>query len=285
MDLCVTSHIVMRSEDGTPVSFRETMLFLRQAGFQEIDYMFTTPLLLQPSWREDFLEEVGTAKKEGVRFRYAHLPFDYPGRDSAYGWEEFRTASVRSMELAVRAGVDCAAIHPRTSMTREYDAGRERDAALSFLEPYREEAGKAGLVLALENMRGPGQSASGEIRRFGTETDDLVRLADSLGIGICWDTGHGNISAQDQEDSLQKIGPRLRMVHINDNFAEGDVHLAPFLGSVDWAGVARGLKRAGYQGSLNLEVSCHKRPEKVRTEYARYMAASAMLLASMIENS
>ncbi len=285
MKLCVSSDIVTRRKDGSPLPFREALVFLKDAGFEEIDRGFETPVLLREDWEEDFAGKMRDAEAEGVRFRYAHLPFDYPGPDSPYGWEEFRLASVRAVKLAVRAGVDCAAIHPRTAMTRDYDAGRERAAALDFLAFYRDEAAKAGLTLALENMRGPGRSAPKEIRRFGTETADLISLADELGIGVCWDTGHANISGQDQEKSLLLIGKRLRMVQINDNFAEGDVHIAPFLGNTDWAGVARGLKGAGYRGSLNLEVGCGRRPEPLRADYARYMASSARLLASMIEEA
>lgn len=285
MKLCVSSDIVTHRKDGSPLPFREALHFLREAGFEEIDHGFTTPSLLSENWKEDFLGKISAAREEGIRFRYTHLPFDYPGVDSTYGWEEFRLASIRAMELSVLAEADCAAIHPRTSMTRDYDAARERDAALGFLSLYRDEAEKAGLALALENMRGPGKSAPKEILRFGTETADLIKLADDLGIGICWDTGHANISAQRQEESLLLIGSRLRMVHVNDNFAEDDVHIAPFLGNTDWAGVARGLKGIGYEGSLNLEVTCNRRPEPLRADYARYMAASARLLVSMIENA
>ncbi len=284
MRLCVSSDIITRHGDGSPIPFREILRFLKNAGFEEIDHGFVTPSLLKPEWKEDFMKKLRTAEEEGIRFRYAHLPFDYPGPESAYGWEEFRLASLRAMELAVLAGVDCAAIHPRTSMIRDYDPFRERKAALEFLFPYRDMAEKAGLTLALENMRGPGKSASKEILRFCTETADLVSLADELGIGICWDTGHANISGQNQEESLLLIGKRLRMVHVNDNFAEGDVHIAPFLGNTDWSGVVQGLKGAGYRGSLNLEVGCGRRPEALWADYARYMASSARLLVSMIAN-
>lgn len=283
MKLCVSSDVVRRKSGEDSAGFRETMIFLKEAGFEEIDYGFDTPHLLRPDWKEFFFARLEEAKRENVRVRYAHLPFDYPGGDAAYGWEEFRLASLRAMELAVRAEVDCAAIHPRTFMTRDYDAAREREASLAFLTFYRDAARDAGLVLALENMRGAGKSAPKEIRRFATATEDLVGLADALEIGICWDTGHANISSEEQEASLSLIGSRLKMVHINDNFAEGDVHIAPFVGSVDWAGVASGLKKAGYRGSLNLEVTCNRLPEELRADYARYMAAAAKHLARMIE--
>ena len=284
MKLCVTSDIVSKREDGSAIPFQETLRFLKNAGFEEIDFDLTVPMLLASDWREAFRLALAQAGDAGVRFRYAHLPFDYPRPDGAYDWDAFFLASRRAIELAVEAGVDCAAIHPHTFMTRDYDAAREHDEALRFLAPYRDAAREAGLALALENMRGPGRSAPKEIMRYGTETDDLLRLADELDVGVCWDTGHANISAQDQRESIARIGARLLMVHVNDNFAEDDVHIAPFIGNVDWRGVANGLKAANYRGSLNLEVGCNRLPEALRAGYAAYMAASARTLAEMIGN-
>lgn len=282
MKLCVTANILTRCTAGTQEEFHEAMNFVKQAGFKEVDFPFNTPMMLRENWKEDIRAKAAIAKEAGVHIRYAHLPFDYPKEGCGYGWEEFETASFRAMDMAKELGVDCAAVHPRTYMTREYDAEREHEEALRFMKPYCEYARKIGLALGLENMRGPGQSAPKEIRRFCEEVDDLIGMADELGTGICWDTGHANISAQAQKESLIKVGKRLKMVHINDNFAEDDVHIAPFVGNVDWNGVAEGLKAVNYQGSLNLEVNCRKLPEEVRAGYAAYMAAAAAKLRDMI---
>lgn len=281
MKLCVSSH--MLGVAGSIEEFRQTLEFNKRVGFEEMDFAFDTPMLLKDGWQELFRAKLELAKEAGVRIRYAHLPFDYPNENRPYGWEEFYLASCRAIDLAVEAGADCAAIHPRTFMTREYDAEREHKAAVEFMKPYCEYAKKAGLTLALENMRGPGRSAPKEIRRYAEQADDLIALADELGTGICWDTGHANISAQPQKESLMKIGKRLKMVHINDNFAEDDVHIAPFIGNADWNGVAEGLRAIEYAGSLNLEVGCRKRPEELRLDYARYMAAAAKKLVDMMD--
>ncbi len=282
MKLCVTANILTRCTAGTPDEFREAMDFVKKAGFEEVDFPFSTPMMLKENWKEDVRAKAALAEEAGIHIRYAHLPFDYPKEGCGYGWEEFETASFRAMEMAKELGADCAAVHPRTFMTCEYDAEKEHEDAVRFMKPYCEYAGKIGLVLGLENMRGPGQSAPKEILRYGTETDDLIRMADELGTGICWDTGHGNISAQNQKESLIRIGNRLKMVHINDNFAEDDVHIAPFVGNVDWNGAAEGLRAVKYEGSLNLEVNCRKLPEELRAGYAAYMAAAARKLADMI---
>ena len=283
MKLCVTSGIIRQYSDGTPVPFDEALSFLKRAGFDEIDLDITTPLMLREDWEANFHSMVDQAVTAGIRIRYAHLPFDYPNKNSAYNWDDFYTASCRAISMAAAAGVDCAAIHPRAFMTRDYDAAAEHEAAFRFLMPYRDYAKQAGLILALENSRGPGKSALPETKRYLTEVDDLIQLADELDIGICWDTGHANISAQAQKESLLKIGKRLKMVHINDNWADDDIHTAPFLGSICWREVIEGLKAVGYSGSLNLEVSCNRLPEALRIIYAEYMASSARVLIDMMK--
>ena len=282
MKKCVTSKIY-RSRNGMPVDFGESLDFLKAVGFEEIDYGFSARELLQDGWKEEFERRLRLCEEKQIRVRYAHLPYDYPkGEDGCAEWQDFLTASCRAMELAKEAGADCAAIHPRSGMTKQYDAEKEYEKALLFLRPYRDYAEKIGFELALENMRGPGESKRNEIFRFGTETDDIIRAADELGVGICWDTGHGSISGQEQLTSIIKIGKRLKMVHLNDNHREDDIHLAPFLGTVDWTQVTDALRTVGYSGAVNLEVNCNGLPESLRRPYAAYMGEAAQTLLEML---
>lgn len=281
MELCVTSKIHARRPDGTAVPFAEALALAKNAGFTQMDYGFSASALLKDGWEENAVQNWQAARDAGVVFRYAHLPYDYP--KAPQGWTDFFTASCRAMDLAVRFGVECAAIHPCTSATRDYNHDLLRRNALDFLRPYCDYARKAGLTLALENMRGPGQSADPALKRYATQVDDVWDLAQTLDIGVCWDTGHGNISAQAQYESLKKIAPRLKMLHVNDNHAEDDVHLAPFLGTIDWDGVARALREINFHGAINLEVNCNNRPLELRAAYAAYMGEAAKHLRAMIK--
>ena len=282
-NLCVTSKILQKTESGDDIPFEETLRFLKAAGFEEIDFGFDSKMLLQEDWKSGFEKKIRLCRQMNVRVRYAHLPYNYPGREEKEAWKHFYRASCRAMDLAQTAGADCAAIHPHTAMTQAYDPEKEHRQALAFLTPYLEYAQKIGFPLALENMRGPGRSASGAIQRYGMAAEDVIRLADELEMGICWDTGHGNISGQNQYASLIQIGKRLKMVHINDNEGEDDVHLAPFLGKIDWTQVVKALQEIRYTGSLNLEVQCNQLPDHLRTAYAAYMGCAAEKLQSMMK--
>ncbi len=58
-------------------------------------------------------------------------------------------------------------------------------------------------------------------------------------LGLCYDTGHGNIGC-DSTDDVARRGDRLIALHLNDNDGSGDQHRIPFTGTVDWGRVTRG---------------------------------------------
>ncbi|MBO4368181.1 MAG: sugar phosphate isomerase/epimerase [Clostridia bacterium] len=285
MHLCVTSGICSKLQDGTPLPFQASVDMAVEAGFEEFDMGLNSKLMLREDWQTEIALREEAMSKAGIRVRYVHIPFDYPRDGTDEDWERFTLASMRAIDQAAAWGADCAAIHPRCFMTAEYDADSEYADAVAFLRPYCEHASKRGLQLGIEIMRGAGASAPARIRRFATDTDVLIRLADEMGTGICWDTGHANISLQDQGKCIRKVGKRLKMVHINDNFAEDDVHLAPFLGRIGWDEVVKALREIGYAGSMNLEVNSNRLPESLRRPYTAYMAASGRLLIEMFEKA
>ena len=285
MELCVTTGFYRRYPDGSARPFSERIKFIKETGFTEIDFGLNESDLLEENAEKTFAAKADMAAAAGLKIRYSHLPFVYPKDDDAEAWERFRKASMIGIKVSKSFGVDCTVIHPGSVRRRDYDHDAERKYAVEFLTPYCDEAAKVGLDLVFENMRGPGLSGPWEIRRFCTETNDLISLADEFGCGICWDTGHGNISGQYQYNSIMKIGKRLRELHINDNFAEDDVHIAPFLGTVPWDEVARALHDVGFKGSLNLELECTKRPVPLQKAYADYVIASARLLRDMIQTA
>ena len=285
MKLCVTSGIIKRDETGSALPFGAVVNFAKQFGFEELDLNFDTADLACDDWRARLEEKLLRIQSAGMRVKYIHLPYDYPHAQQAEAWEVFAEATFRGIRAAKIAGADCAAIHPRTFPTANYDPDREYDNARTFLQPFCEYAHRENVQLAVEIMRGAGASAPARLRRFGTDTEQLIRLVDELDEGICWDTGHANISLQMQRRSLLKIGSRLKMVHINDNFAEDDIHLAPFLGRIDWQETMSALREIGYAGSLNLEVSCDRLPEALRPIYASFMAESGRQLIRWFESA
>jgi sugar phosphate isomerase/epimerase len=56
-------------------------------------------------------------------------------------------------------------------------------------------------------------------------------------------------------DAIREVGRLVWALHLHDNNGDGDFHLPPGKGNIDWSAVARALRDASYRGTLNLELS------------------------------
>ena len=54
---------------------------------------------------------------------------------------------------------------------------------------------------------------------------------------------------------IEKMGERIKILHLHNNFRTGDMHITPAEGTVDWDVVMPALKRAGYKGDVSLEIN------------------------------
>ena len=71
-----------------------------------------------------------------------------------------------------------------------------------------------------------------------------VRLAAQIpNLGICYDTGHGELEGA------------ADAIHLDDNAGEGDLHLLPFDGTRNWPGLIEQLAVSAYDGPLILEAN------------------------------
>lgn len=285
MRMCANVMLVRSHKEYCMEDFLESLSFAKEFGYQLIDFDFNTPILTDPMWEKNMNACFEAIDREGLSVRYTHLPFDYPKAKDPELWERFNLATERAMDLTAKAGAFSTAIHPNSSMTTDYHPEEEHRKCIAFLRPYAEMADRKNVRLALENMRGPGQSAPQKIRRYAMDYREVIRLADELGIGICWDTGHAYISMQDPAEAIEAIGKRLLMIHADDNFGEGDVHLVPFLGKVDWNTTIRALKKAGFEGDMYLEVGGNFLPEAMKRPYVASIAGACRSLVEMFDNA
>ncbi|MGP8125841.1 MAG: sugar phosphate isomerase/epimerase family protein [Nitrososphaerales archaeon] len=88
------------------------------------------------------------------------------------------------------------------------------------------------------------------------ETLSVVRMADRENLGVCLDSGHVNIGGSiNPAGAIRKIGHLLWTLHLHDNNGDGDFHLVPGRGNIDWKSVAKALRDVSYKGVLNLELT------------------------------
>ncbi len=152
----------------------------------------------------------------------------------------------------------------------KYLSGRKN---LEYFAPYLRTAEKAGVGLAMENLADA--FSQGQRQRTYTATPaELVALVDAFDhplVGVLWDTGHAHLQGLEQEAALRGIGSRLKATHIADNNGLWDLHLLPFLGTVDWKAVMGGLRAIDYPGDFTYEIHNYVRfmPDSLRDAAAR----------------
>lgn len=188
----------------------------------------------------------------------------------------------RSLRRAGALGVRWVVLHPGTTPNvgtdpEEWEYVRRRNVELfrSFLQT----ATEVGVGIAIENM-------SQKKPRFGATVGDLSWLLDQLDsdqVGVCWDTGHANITGVDQGRALRMLGRRLVALHIDDNDSLSDQHFTPGRGKIDWPSVIQALRDINYSGPFNLEVPGEARvtPPAARPAMVRYLAEFTRLMVDM----
>ena len=89
--------------------------------------------------------------------------------------------------------------------------------------------------------------------------DTLNHLADEELFGCCLDTGHMELTHRDPADYIRQVGKRLKILHIHENDAIGDLHQMLYtFGSkpedgVDWNDFRKALNEIGFDGTLSFE--------------------------------
>ncbi len=223
---------------------------LREHGFRYIDlslYDGTTPdwRYLQPDW-EDQVAELAALKDEiGVEYVQAHAPGHHPYKDPM---ELMVATTSRAIEICGRLGIPQIVYH---ALFRKNSSIKEHFALnRSFIEALIPALEKAGVSLCLENSC----STHGAFYRFfdgGIMREFLEEINHPL-VNACWDTGHANIEGHQYADLLA-LGPRLKAVHIHDNFGKLDEHFLPFSGTLNMDEVMHGLIDAKYEGYFTFE--------------------------------
>ncbi|HET6427912.1 MAG TPA: sugar phosphate isomerase/epimerase family protein [Phycisphaerae bacterium] len=119
-----------------------------------------------------------------------------------------------------------------------------------------------GVGLALENMLP---------HLFAGPTRDLLWILGALGsagVGVCLDTGHAHL-AGDLPAVVDKLSGHLWMIHVNDNNGQGDDHLPPGRGRIDWPGLAERLCHAPFSGGMILEIAGSEDKQAILTAARR----------------
>jgi sugar phosphate isomerase/epimerase len=91
---------------------------------------------------------------------------------------------------------------------------------------------------------------------FAGKVRDLLWILgalDTIGIGICLDTGHAHLG-EEVSKVAHKLSGHLWMMHASDNHGQYDDHLPPGDGKIGWANLLAHLNRLHFTGTIMLEI-------------------------------
>jgi protein FrlC len=166
----------------------------------------------------------------------------------------------------------------------------------------------AGIVLLVPGCSLHGQDVQDAHRRMVDSIDEICRYAAQYGVrlgiepanpvasnlvntasdalaiinelrhpslGVVLDTGHINLVQESAQEAIECLGNLLLQFHVNDNDGRRQQNLIPGEGTVDFGGVIRLLRAAGYGGFLSVELAWDytANPISAVTEAARRIRA------------
>ena len=144
--------------------------------------------------------------------------------------------------MASKLSCDVIILHFKREPGNEFEKQDYWDVLYKSLDELKPYAQKYKVKIALENYE---NEDSKEIKKLFSKYD-----ADF--IGLCYDSGHGNIG--NGLNTLEELKDRLISIHLHDNNGKADQHKLLFSGTIDWDHLAKTLASSSYKKCISMEV-------------------------------
>lgn len=153
----------------------------------------------------------------------------------------------RSAEMAREVGADVVVVHPPFRWQREYAAG--------FVEGIAALEESTGLAFAVENMYPWRATARRAMEVYLPGIDPSEEEYANLTL----DLSHAAIARHDARELADRMGERLRHVHLTDGSDSAkDEHLVPGRGRMQADAFCRQLASNGFAGHVVLEINTRR---------------------------
>lgn len=222
-------------------------------GFTEIQNLLDEDIDLKPI--ADKCKELGLISNTG--HAPIHWPFTFNDYYTRPDREILEKRILKSIELSKLFNIEWLVIHVGTYFDENgtYDIEKSIEYNKEYLEEFVKCANGNGIKIAIEN--GTTQT---ENPITPPHVDELIEIVNYFNnkyqkeiLGICFDFGHANVGKVDIYSEIKKVGTKLKVTHIHDNFGKDD-HNFPYNGTINWDLAMKALKEIDYKGELTLEV-------------------------------
>ncbi len=257
---------------------KDSVDFYANVGFDALDINFAQCIYdgdIHESIldRENTLEKLDMLKEKcasrNIKICATHLPYRYDYNNLSEENYDFNyNMTVKALKASEYIGANWAVMHiSNVEGTVEYVKRLFNDS----------KAEKVGL--AIENA--PDVSLDVLIKAH-----DILK-AEGYNVGICFDIGHSNVKEcydYDIVQSIEKLGSRIKVLHVHDNCGECDAHKEPYAGNIHWEEVMMALKRIDFKGEFNYELITSEIPDCIREKFAEYYRDIGRYLISVFDN-
>lgn len=261
------------------MGLEEGVALIANAGFERVDFNLDTFLRNSDVYAgrinkffdadlESLLAYFDEYKKafeeHGIKPSQMHAPYPIlvPTRGEVTDYMQ-ETVIPKSIAIAGMMGIPWVVMHP-FKLQYTYGIDAERAMNLKYFESLIPLLKAYNVGVCVENLY---EAVGGRITE-GTCADpqDAIYYVDTLNqlaseelFGCCLDTGHMELTHREPADYIRQVGKRLKILHMHENDAIGDLHQMPYtFGSksedgVDWDDFRKALDEIGFDGTLSFE--------------------------------
>lgn len=242
--------------------FEKGTLMLKNAGYDCLDLSLFQMIrddciYLGENWREVVESRRKYADENGIVFNQSHAPFSFDMANENIRENIAKPRIERSLELSAMMGAKIAIVHPLQYMPYIGNEKELFDLNVAYYKSMIPLAREFGIKIGLENMW------QREVKRkvicasvAGSAKDhcDLIDAIDSEWVVACLDVGHSSLVGEEAQDAIRTLGhDRLKALHLHDNDYQGDRHIMPYLGQMNWSEIMKALDDIRYDGEFTYE--------------------------------
>lgn len=249
--------------------FEKSVDIFKAAGFNAIDYslmrmVYDDNPMNGTNYRDLSCEVRRVVEEKGMTINQTHAPFGFKPEqwDDEGVFEDVVLPRIaRSIEISGILGADVVVIHPIHHIQYKGHEEEVFERNMAFFRRLIPHAEKADVKIGVENMLQRDPLRRNYVADACSTPAEFVRYIDTLNseyITACVDVGHAVLPSGSGAvaDMIRALGhDRLGSLHVQDNDYKSDLHLAPYMGILDWQEIAKALGEIDYKGDFTYEVN------------------------------
>lgn len=265
-------HFIKAGVGEEPRTYKECIDLVKKCGFYALDMA-----VKDTAMAEELSEYIA---QQGMEVIQSHMPFN---RYAGENYEAFMLSVMEHAKNAHILGSKILVVHGDEFdfANMEYSAEAVLEFNYRLFSPLVEYAAQNNMRVAFENVFQENRPEP----RFCSEAEDLCRLVDKFDpdlVGICWDSGHAKVQyGETHIEKLKAVGKRVISTHIHDNYYGKDLHLFPFMGTLDWKGFVEALHEINYAGDFTYELVYDQIPKALAPAYITLLHKSGEYMLSL----